>query len=73
MDGEYGNIEFWIAGHTWYDSANTTEVCRLYGNPDAKHPMVSGPPHGVATAIVGLVESARVQRNLSVLTYLLRL
>eukprot|EP01046_Picozoa_sp_COSAG06_P095277 COSAG06_NODE_41404_length_392_cov_0.440273_1_plen_43_part_10 len=31
MDGEYGNIEFWIANHTWTDSANRSEVCRLYG------------------------------------------
>lgn len=30
MDGEYGNIEVWIANHTWTDSANTSEVCRLY-------------------------------------------
>ena len=69
MDGEYGNIEFWIDGHTWTNSADKTEVCRLYGNPDASHPMISGPPHGVAVAIAGLANAARVFGNLSVASY----
>ena len=28
MDGEYGNLEFWIKGHTWTNASNTSEVCR---------------------------------------------
>lgn len=30
MDGEYGNFEYFIDGHTWTNSSNRNEVCRLY-------------------------------------------
>ena len=30
MLGEYGLLVFYIDGHTWTNSSNGTEVCRLY-------------------------------------------
>jgi len=69
MDGEYGNIEIWIANHTWTDSANTSEVCRLYGNPTPKSPEISPPPAAVAAQIAALAAAAKVVGNLSVASY----
>eukprot|EP01043_Picozoa_sp_COSAG02_P078202 COSAG02_NODE_17489_length_999_cov_9.566485_1_plen_190_part_00 len=69
MDGEYGNIEVWIANHTWTDSANTSEVCRLYGNPGPKNPQKSPPPAAVATQIAALATAAKLVGNLSVASY----
>ena len=69
MDGEYGNIEVWIANHTWTDSANTSEVCRLYGNPTAKNPQESPPPATVAEQIANLADAAKALGNLSVASY----
>ena len=58
-----------IANHTWTDSANTSEVCRLYGNPSPKSPQVSPPPGAVATQIAGLAAAAKAVGNLSVASY----
>lgn len=69
MDGEYGNIEFWIKNHTWTSSENLSEVCRLYGNPDASHPMVNGKPQGVAESIAAMANAAHQIGNLSVASY----
>jgi beta-galactosidase/beta-glucuronidase len=34
MDGEVTPLDaFWVKGHTWTDSANLSEVCRLYADP----------------------------------------
>ena len=64
-----GNIEFWIKNHTWTSSGNLSEVCRLYGNPDASHPMVNGKPQGVAETIAAMANSAQQIGNLSVASY----
>ena len=69
MDGEYGNIEIWVANHTWTDSANTSEVCRLYGNPSKKNPQKSPTPAAVASQIAGLAAAAKTVGNLSVASY----
>ena len=64
-----GLLDPQIANHTWTDSANTSEVCRLYGNPSPKSPQVSPPPAAVAAQIAGLAAAAKAVGNLSVASY----
>ena len=59
MDGEYGNMEFWIDGHTWTNSTNLTEVCRLYDNPTPKTPEQNAPPAEIAQIYTNMTASLR--------------
>ena len=71
MDAEVTPFSaFWIDGHTWTDSANRSEVCRLYSRPDAGHPVTpDGSIHSIAVAIAGLWRAAKATTNLSVASY----
>lgn len=53
----------------WTDSKNTSEVCRLYGNPSPKSPEISPPPAAVAAQIAALARAALGVGNLSVASY----
>ena len=61
MLGEYADLVFWIDSHTWTNSDNKTEVCRLYNVDGAdlqasrsKLGLNGDPAHAVAQAIIGM-------------------
>jgi len=64
------DVNFWTDGHTWTDSSDRTEVCRMYAAPDAKHPVVpSGMPHVMALRIASMSSKAKATGNLSAFGY----
>lgn len=72
MDGEINwGQNFWVVGHTWTDGANRSEVCRMYSNPDAKHPVQpTGTPHESAEQILSMLSAANSSSSLlSVASY----
>merc|ERR1712205_140624 len=71
MDAEVTpDVNFWTDGHTWTDSTDRSEVCRLYDSPDVKHPVTpSGSPHQMALVIASMSRKALAVRNLSVASY----
>jgi len=58
MDGEYGNIEVYIDGHTWTNSSARKEVCRLYrwagGDHDPPSPHGNIEAHNTSAQIVNM-------------------
>merc|ERR1711924_131322 len=69
MDGEFGNLEYFIPGHTWTNSSNRDVVCRLYRKKGSPPGGSRDGAHGMSTAYISMLKDLQTYKKVSVASY----